>query len=85
MEITSHSKFLTGWGIEMKHVMYTTGEMNFIHTRGKYHMIGKSATTRVWCDEMKCYIAKDCRQQAAIALRKLRENGVKFKREVVTK
>ena len=59
--------------------------MNFIHTHGKYHTIGKSATTRVWCDEMKCCITADGRQQAAFALRKLRENGVKFERNVVTK
>ena len=39
-------------------------------------------------ERMKAWKAlpkEDCRQQAAFALRKLRENGVKFKRKVVTK
>ena len=69
----------------MKHVMYTTGKMNFIHTHGKYHTIGKSATTRVWCDEMRCYITQECREQAAWVLRKLRNRGVSIERKVVTK
>ena len=85
MEITSHSKFLTGWGIEMKHVMYTTGEMNFVHTHGKNNGVGKSACVCVWNDELMAYIRKDCREYAAFALRKLRKNGVSIERKVMTK
>jgi len=85
MEITLHSKFLTGWGIEMKHVMYTTGKMNFVHTHGKNNGVGKSACVCVWNDELMAYIRKDCREYAAFALRKLRKNGVSIERKVMTK
>jgi len=70
---------------EMKHVMYTTGKMNFIHTHGKNNGVGKSANVSVWNDELRAYIRKDCRSYAAFALRKLRKNGVKLERTVVTR
>lgn len=85
MEITLHSKFLTGWGIEMKHVMYTTGKMNFVHTHGKNNAMGKSANVSVWNDELMAYIRKDCREYAAFALRQLRKKGANIERKVVTK
>ena len=69
----------------MKHVMYTTGKMNFIHTHGKTCQVGKTATTRFWADELECYIAKDCREYAAFALRQLRKKGVNIERKVITK
>ena len=68
----------------MKHVMYTTGKMNFIHTHGKNNGVGKSACVCVWNDELMAYIRKDCREYAAFALRKLRERGVSIERMVVS-
>ena len=68
----------------MKHVMYTTGKMNFIHTHGKNNGVGKSACVCVWNDELMAYIRKDCREYAAFALRKLSERGVSIKRKVVS-
>jgi len=68
----------------MKHVQYTTGKLNFIHTYGKNNDMGKSACVRVWNDELMAYIRKDCREYAAFALRKLRERGVSIKRKVVS-
>ncbi len=69
----------------MKHVMYTTPTMNFIHTHGKNNGVGKSACVCVWNDELMAYIRKDCREYAAFALRKLRKRGVSIERKVVTK
>jgi len=71
--------------IEMKHVMYTTGKLNFIHSHGKYDGMDKSACVSVWCDELGFYVHKDCREFAALVLRKLRERGVSIERKVVTK
>jgi len=68
----------------MKHVMYTTGKMNFIHTHGKNNGVGKSACVCVWNDELMAYIRKDCREYAAFALRKLRKNGANIERKVVS-
>ena len=67
----------------MKHVLYTTPRMNFIHTYGKSHL--KDAEVRVWDEEMRCYISRTGRDFAAMALRKLRRYGVKLERRVVTK
>jgi len=69
----------------MKHVMYTTGKMNFVHTHGKNNGVGKSACVCVWNDELMAYIRKDCREYAAFALKKLRKNGASIERKVVTK
>ena len=69
----------------MKHVQYTTGKLNFIHTYGKNNDMGKSACVCVWSDELMAYIRKDCREYAAFALRKLRKNGANIERKVVTK
>ena len=67
----------------MKHVMYTTGKLNFVHTYGK--PCGKEAEVRIWSDELRCYMSRTGRDFAAMALRKLRENGVKLERKVVTR
>jgi len=69
----------------MKHVMYTTGKLNFIHSHGKYNGMDKSACVSVWCDELGCYVHKDCREFAALVLRKLRKNGANIERKVVAK
>ena len=69
----------------MKHVMYTTAKLNFIHSHGKGFQAGKGATISLWNDELGCYIHKDCREFAAKALRMLRKKGVKLERTVVTK
>lgn len=67
----------------MKHVLYTTPTCNFVHTFGKSY--GKDAEVRIWSNELKCYISRTGRDFAAMALWKLRENGVKLERKVVTK
>jgi len=68
----------------MKHIMYTTGKMNFVHTHGKNNDMGKSACVSVWSDELMAYIRKDCREYAAFALKKLRKNGASIQRKVVS-
>ena len=68
---------------KMKHVMYTTPTFNFIHTYGE--PCGKEAEVRVWSDELRCYVGRTGRDFAAMALRKLRKNGVKLERKVVTR
>ena len=84
MMVESALKFYwNGWDTKMKHVMYTTPKMNFIHTFGKLR--GKDAEVRMWSSELKCYMNRTGRDFAAMALRKLRENGVKLKRTVVTR
>lgn len=67
----------------MKHVMYTTPKLNFIHTYGKSYV--KDAEVKIWDQEMRCLICKTGRDYAAFALRKLRENGVKLERKVITR
>ena len=67
----------------MKHVLYTTPTMNFVHTFGKSY--GKDAEVRIWSNELKCYMSRTGRDFAAMALMKLRMNGVKLERKVVTK
>ena len=67
----------------MKHVMYTTPKLNFIHTYGK--SCGREAEVKIWDQEMGCLICKTGREYAAFALRKLRQNGVKLERKVVTR
>ena len=67
----------------MKHVMYTTGKMNFIHTYGKPY--DREAEVRIWSDELRCYMSRTGRDFAAMALWKLRENGVKLERKIVSK
>ena len=67
----------------MKHVLYTTPTMNFVHTFGKSY--GKDAEVRIWSNELKCYMSRTGRDFAAMALKKLRKNGVKLERKVVTK
>lgn len=69
----------------MKHVMYTTGKLNFIHSHGKNHGVDKSAMVSLWNDELGVYVHKDCREYAALVLRKLRKKGVSIERKVVTK
>ena len=69
----------------MKHVMYTTGKMNFIHSHGKGCQAGKGANVSLWNDELGSYVHKDCREYAALVLRKLRKKGVSIERKVVTK
>ena len=56
----------------MKHVMYSTPEMNFIHTHGKSCPAGKSASTRLWCPEVGMYVIRDGRDYAAFILKRLR-------------
>ena len=72
-----------GWDTKMKHVMYTTPTMNFVHTYGKFYL--KDAEVRVWSDELRCYVGRTGRDFAAMALKKLRKNGVKLERKVVTR
>ena len=69
----------------MKHVMYTTGKMNFIHSHGKGCQTGKGANVSLWNDELGSYVHKDSREYAALVLRKLRKKGVSIERKVVTK
>ena len=57
--------------------------MNFVHTYGKSYL--KDAEVRVWSDELRCYVGRTGREFAAMALKKLRKNGVKLERKVVTK
>ena len=84
MMVESALKFYwNGWDTEMKHVMYTTPTMNFVHTYGKSYL--KDAEVRVWSDELRCYVGRTGRDFAAMALRKLRKNGVKLERKVVTR
>ena len=68
----------------MKHIQYTTGKLNFVHTHGKNNAMGKSASVAVWNDELRAYIRKDCRSYAAFALRKLRKNGANIERKVIS-
>ena len=75
--------FCTGWDTKMKHVMYTTPTMNFVHTYGKPY--DREAEVRIWSDELRCYMSRTGRDFAAMALWKLRENGVKLERKVVTR
>tara|TARA_R110000737_G_scaffold308671_1_gene316787 strand:- start:16 stop:189 length:174 start_codon:yes stop_codon:yes gene_type:complete len=57
--------------------------MNFIHTFGK--LGGQEAQVRIWSNELGCQITKEGRDYAAMALRKLRANGVHLEKKVVTK
>ena len=74
--------YCTGWDTKMKHVMYTTPTFNFIHTYSKPY--DRDAEVRIWSDELQCYMSRTGRDFAAMALRKLRKNGVKLERKVVT-
>ena len=69
----------------MKHVIYTTGEANFVHTHGKNNYGGKSASVALWNNELNAYVRKDCRAYAAFVLLRLRKAGVSIKREVLSK
>jgi ribosomal protein L20 len=47
-------------------------------------MAGKSAMVSLWNDELGVYVHKDCREYAALVLRKLRKKGVSIERKVVS-
>ena len=67
----------------MKHVMYTTPKLSYVHTYCK--LGGQESRVAVWNSELRCHINREGRDYAAMALRKLRANGVQLEKKVVTK